>query len=67
MGSGSYAAVSVLENGWRKNMTEEEAKELVANAILAGITNDLGSGSNVNLCVINDKGSQNIKFLGSVS
>ncbi|KAH0791472.1 putative 20S proteasome beta2 subunit [Histomonas meleagridis] len=60
MGSGSYAAVSVLENGWRPNMTEDEAKELVANAILAGITNDLGSGSNVNLCVINEKGSQYI-------
>ena len=56
LGSGSYAAVSVLENGWKPHMNEEEAKELVTKAIMAGITNDLGSGSNVNLCVINEKG-----------
>ncbi len=30
----------------------QEAKELVAKAIRAGIFNDLGSGSNVDLCVI---------------
>lgn len=56
MGSGMYAAMSVMEQRWRPKMTEEEAKELVADAIEAGITNDLGSGSNVNLCVITDKG-----------
>lgn len=31
---------------------EEEAKKLVSEAIAAGIFNDLGSGSNVDLCVI---------------
>ncbi len=31
---------------------EEEAKLLVKEAIAAGIFNDLGSGSNVDLCVI---------------
>lgn len=61
MGSGSYSAVSVLENGWKPNMTEEEAKDLVTRAIMAGITNDLGSGSNVNLCIINEKGSNYIE------
>ena len=35
-------------------LQEEEAKELVKNAIKAGIFNDLGSGSNVDLCVIRD-------------
>jgi len=30
----------------------EEAKELVVKAIEGGIYNDLGSGSNVDLCVI---------------
>nr|AIF54499.1 20S proteasome subunit beta 2 [Tritrichomonas foetus] len=49
MGSGSMAAVSVLEAGWKPKMSEEACKELVADAIEAGITNDLGSGSNVNL------------------
>jgi len=52
MGSGSLAAMSVFEDRYRPDMTEEEAKELVADAIRAGIFNDLGSGSNVDVCVI---------------
>ncbi|CAM9706567.1 unnamed protein product, partial [Ascophyllum nodosum] len=52
MGSGSLAALSALEGGYRRGLTEEDAKELVASAISTGITNDLGSGSNVDLCVI---------------
>jgi 20S proteasome subunit beta 2 len=52
MGSGSLAAMSVFEDRYRPNMSEEEAKELVADAIRAGIFNDLGSGSNVDVCVI---------------
>lgn len=31
---------------------EEEAKQLVRDAIASGIYNDLGSGSNIDLCVI---------------
>ena len=31
---------------------EEEAKKLVRDAIAGGIFNDLGSGSNIDLCVI---------------
>ena len=34
------------------DMNVEEAKKLVTQAIRAGIYNDLGSGSNVDLCVI---------------
>lgn len=33
-------------------MTQEEAIELSSEAIKAGIFNDLGSGSNVDVCVI---------------
>lgn len=51
-GSGGFAALSVLEMGYKDDMEEEEAKELVAKAIFAGQTNDLGSGSNIDLCVI---------------
>lgn len=39
-------------------MDEEEAKRLVRDAIAAGVFNDLGSGSNIDLCVIK-KGSVN--------
>ncbi|KAK9510270.1 hypothetical protein O3M35_005090 [Rhynocoris fuscipes] len=52
MGSGSLAAMSVLEAQWRPNMTEEEGKQLIRNAIIAGIFNDLGSGSSCDLCII---------------
>ncbi|CAM9604923.1 unnamed protein product [Scytosiphon promiscuus] len=52
MGSGSLAALSVLERGHRDSLTEGEAKELVLEAIAAGIENDLGSGSNIDVCVI---------------
>lgn len=57
MGSGSLAAMSVFETGWSEDMSEEEGTELVKRAILAGIFNDLGSGSNVDVCVIRTDGT----------
>uniref|UniRef100_A0A673CXS4 Proteasome subunit beta n=1 Tax=Sphaeramia orbicularis TaxID=375764 RepID=A0A673CXS4_9TELE len=51
-GSGSLAAMAVFEDRYKPNMEEEEAKRLVRDAIAAGIFNDLGSGSNIDLCVI---------------
>ena len=52
MGSGSLAAMSVFETGWQEDMSEEAAVELVRQAIRAGIFNDLGSGSNVDVTII---------------
>ncbi|TFY74296.1 hypothetical protein EWM64_g9716 [Hericium alpestre] len=52
MGSGSLAAMAIFESGWRPDMKREEAVALVVQAIEAGIFNDLGSGSNVDACVI---------------
>ncbi|CAH1782457.1 unnamed protein product [Owenia fusiformis] len=52
MGSGSLAAMSVFEDGYKPDMEMEDAMKLVRDAIAAGIFNDLGSGSNVDLCVI---------------
>jgi len=52
MGSGSLAAMAVFEAGWKADMEQEDAVELVHQAILAGIFNDLGSGSNVDIVVI---------------
>lgn len=40
------------QRGHRDELTEAEAKELVLQAIAAGIDNDLGSGSNIDVCVI---------------
>jgi len=56
MGSGSLAAMSVFESGYKDGMSEQEGIDLVAEAILAGVFNDLGSGSNVDVCVIKKSG-----------
>ena len=52
MGSGSLAAMSVFETQWRAGMSRDEAVALASEAIKAGIFNDLGSGSNVDVAVI---------------
>ncbi|GAA5896773.1 proteasome core particle subunit beta 2 [Sporobolomyces salmoneus] len=52
MGSGSLAAMATFESKWVPNMSRQEAIDLVCEAIEAGIWNDLGSGSNVDVCVI---------------
>lgn len=52
MGSGSLAAMAVFESSWKEDLNENEAIELVKRAIGAGIFNDLGSGSNCDVCVI---------------
>lgn len=56
MGSGSLAAMSVFETAYREDMEEEEAIDLVKEAILAGVWNDLGSGSNVDITIIRNNG-----------
>jgi hypothetical protein len=61
MGSGSLAAMAVFESTWKKGMTREEAVELCSQAIQAGIFNDLGSGSNVDVCVITKEKVRSMK------
>ena len=60
MGSGFLGATSILETRFKFDMELEEAKEVVIAAVEAGIYHDLGSGSNVDVCVINRSG---IKYL----
>lgn len=52
MGSGSLAAMAMFETQWKPELNKEEAMELCSQAIQAGIFNDLGSGSNVDVAVI---------------
>lgn len=52
MGSGCLAAMGIMESQYKENMSEEEAKNLCITAIEAGIYHDLGSGSNVDVCII---------------
>ncbi|EPX70788.1 20S proteasome component beta 2 [Schizosaccharomyces octosporus yFS286] len=55
LGSGSLAAISILETKYKPNLERHEAMELVREAIEAGIFNDLGSGSNCDLVVIDNE------------
>jgi 20S proteasome subunit beta 2 len=57
LGSGGLAAMAVLESRYHPELTREEGIELVKSAVLAGIENDLGSGSQVDLCVLGPEGA----------
>jgi 20S proteasome subunit beta 2 len=84
LGSGGWAAMSVLEQGYAAMLQRstslvnasttptttthqniatvsslDEAIQLVTRAIRAGIQNDLGSGSHVDLCIIRPDGTSN--------
>ncbi|XP_029023716.1 proteasome 20S subunit beta 13a [Betta splendens] len=61
MGSGDLAALGILEDGFRPNMELNEAKELVRASIQAGIMCDLGSGNNIDVCVITRQGVDYIR------
>jgi len=52
MGSGSLAAMSVFETQWTPKLDRDGAVALCSEAIQAGIFNDLGSGSNVDVAII---------------
>ncbi|KAI3981737.1 hypothetical protein MKX01_027722 [Papaver californicum] len=61
MGSGSLAAMAMFESQYREGMTREEGIHLVSEAIRSGIFNDLGSGSNVDVCVITKDGTEYLR------
>lgn len=52
LGSGSLAAMAIMETYYKENMSKEEAIKLCVAAIEAGIYHDLGSGSNVDVSII---------------
>lgn len=61
LGSGSLAAIAIIESRFRKDMSKEDAIALGSDAIKAGILNDLYSGSNVDVCVIDTNGVENLR------
>ncbi|KAM4725950.1 proteasome 20S subunit beta 13a [Anableps anableps] len=61
MGSGEMAALGILEDGFRPDLELQKAKELVRGAIHAGIMSDLGSGNNIDICVITREGVDYIR------
>jgi 20S proteasome subunit beta 2 len=58
MGSGSLAAMGILETKYKDDMNEQEAVDLVKDAIEAGIFHDLGSGSNVDIFIVRRTGCE---------
>ena len=52
LGSGEMAATAFLEQNWHPDLSLREAVEVVVAAVSAGITNDLGSGSCIDLLVL---------------
>ncbi|UMM15023.1 hypothetical protein L5515_002614 [Caenorhabditis briggsae] len=51
-GSGSYAAITILERDFKTDMTKEEAEKLVQRALEAGMHGDNASGNSLNLVII---------------
>jgi 20S proteasome subunit beta 2 len=52
LGSGSLAAMAILDSEWNEELTEDQAKNLCVKAIEAGVYHDLGSGSNVDVVIL---------------
>jgi 20S proteasome subunit beta 2 len=52
LGSGSLAAMGVLESEFKLGMEKEAAMDLVFKAVSGGVWNDLGSGGSVDLVVM---------------
>ncbi|CAG5889472.1 unnamed protein product [Menidia menidia] len=61
LGSGDLAALGILEDGFKTDLELEKAKELVRASIHAGIMSDLGSGNNIDICVITRQGVDYIR------
>jgi len=55
-GSGSPIALGILENGYKKGITVEEASSLVVRAVKAAMKRDAASGNSFDVAVITKKG-----------
>jgi proteasome beta subunit len=64
VGSGTEIAVGVLEEGFKEDMTLEEAKELVTRSIKSAVSRDVMSGDGIDFLVITKDGiaEESIKF-----
>jgi proteasome beta subunit len=58
VGSGSEIAFGVLEQGFKENLTQKEAKDLVTRAIKSAVSRDVMSGDGVDFLIITKEGIQ---------
>jgi proteasome beta subunit len=63
IGTGAPIAIGVLENGYKKNIGVDDAKQLAISAVKAAIARDAMSGDGIDLLVIkqSEKGVQAIE------
>jgi 20S proteasome subunit beta 2 len=66
MGSGCLAAMSIFESEYREGLDTDQARDLVRACISAGIYNDLGSGSNCNVCIIKPDGAKILRNVDKI-
>jgi len=64
VGSGTEIAVGVLEEGYKEDMTTEEAKNLVTRAIKSAVSRDIMSGDGIDFLLLTKDGTaeESIKF-----
>jgi len=64
VGSGAEIAIGVLEEGYREDMTVEEAKELATRAIKSAVRRDIMSGDGIDFLIITKDGikEESIEF-----
>jgi proteasome beta subunit len=58
VGSGAQIATGVLEEGYKDNMSQKDAKELVLRAIKSAIRRDVMSGDGIDFITITKEGIQ---------
>jgi proteasome beta subunit len=58
VGSGTEIAMGVLEDGYKDNMTMEEAKDLVVRSVKSAISRDIMSGDGMDFLIITKDGTQ---------
>jgi len=59
-GSGSPVAISVLEGGYREDITVEEGLSLVVDAMKSALSRDTATGDGIDVAIITSEG---VKFL----
>jgi proteasome beta subunit len=58
VGSGAQIAIGVLEEGYKENMSQKDAKELVLRAIKSAVSRDVMSGDGIDFMTITKEGIQ---------
>ena len=60
VGTGAETAIGVIEAEYKKEMSEEEAKNLAIKAIRTAVRRDAGSGDGVDLLIITKEGVKEV-------